>query len=61
MDLTLGYVKFRARVFIEDGIEIENNSLLGAMSYNDSDDAYVVSYLFGAPEKNAKFVPDFNP
>ncbi len=31
------------------------------MSYNDSDDAYVVSYLFGAPEKNAKFVPDFNP
>ncbi len=31
------------------------------MSYNDSDDAYFVSYLFGTPEMNAKFVPDFNP
>ena len=42
------------------GVELENNSLLGAMYSNDSDDAYFVSYLFGTPEMNAKFVPDFN-
>lgn len=49
-------MRLRARGCIEDGIEIENNSLLVAMSYNDSDDAYFVSYLLCTPEMNAKFV-----
>lgn len=49
--------KVNVLTLIDDitGIEITNNTLVGTLYSNDSDDEYFVSYLFGTPEMITRF------